>query len=279
MLQFDSRWRFGSPGALPGDVVDEVFEQIIRRVASHGDPQDILELFKRRFGQVTGQPDWRSSNESWAASDLQDYMRRASDNAALFLEALYDGLQDVTRLPAATPPWGYVNRVLAPTGYAIDGDHSPPTLRMGTMATPIPVPAHIPSLDEQANAQIQGSLAKSDTFLQMGEHRAAVQEILWLLETVSTAFHGVEYPDGNVTGKYFNRIIGDLQRLNRGKTIQRALEWVENLHGFLSAPAGGGIRHGTMLNRAVEPSASEARLYCDLTRSYISYLLNEHARL
>ncbi|MDT4869500.1 hypothetical protein FQZ97_1045320 [compost metagenome] len=113
----------------------------------------------------------------------------------------------------------------------------------------------------------------------MREYRAAVQEILWLLETVSTTFQGVEYADGSVTGKYFSKIIGDLQRLNQGRTLGHVLHWMTNLYGYLSSPSGGGIRHGAMLNANLELNEGEARLYCDLTRSYIAYLLHEHARL
>ncbi len=42
MLKFDNRWRYELPGAMPHDVVNDVFEQIIRRVVSQGDRQDIL---------------------------------------------------------------------------------------------------------------------------------------------------------------------------------------------------------------------------------------------
>ena len=128
---------------------------------------------------------------------------------------------------------------------------------------------YLPSLDTQANERIQRSLSESETFLITGSYRAAVQEILWLLETISTAFQGAEYPDGNITGKYFNKIIGDLRRFNRDRTLSRVVDWMENMHGYLSSPGGGGIRHGALLNENVEITEIEARLYCDLTRSYI----------
>jgi hypothetical protein len=72
-------------------------------------------LFKRRFAVSCGEPFNRSSNESWAASDLLAYMRRAAQNAALFVEALYDALQDFRgQYPSVgLPPWPYVNEALA----------------------------------------------------------------------------------------------------------------------------------------------------------------------
>ncbi|KAB0471136.1 hypothetical protein K6V72_10125 [Ralstonia insidiosa] len=277
MLEFEGRWRFESPGELSGDVVSDVFTQIICKVVSQGDRQDLLEIFKRRFAQAAGKSSIRSSSESWAESDLLSYMQDASENAALFIEALYDGLLDTTKRlqPATIPPWPYVNQVLAPSGYAID----PPVLSMGALVTPVAVPTHVPSLDAQANSLIQTSLSKSETFLTTGEYRAAVQEILWLLETISTAFQGAQYPDGDVTGKYFSKIIGDLRRLNHGRTLSQVIGWMESVYGYLSSPTGGAIRHGATLNSGLTLTEGEARLYCDLTRSYINYLLHEHAQL
>ncbi|MGJ8749438.1 hypothetical protein [Burkholderia pseudomallei] len=144
--------------------------------------------------------------------------------------------------------------------YAID----PPVLRMGALVTPVAVPTHVSSLDAQANSLIQASLSKSETFLTTGEYRAAVQEILWLLETISTAFQGAQYPDGDVTGKYFSKIIGDLRRLNHGRPLSQVVGWMESVYGYLSSPTGGGIRHGATLNSNLTLTEGEARLYCDL---------------
>lgn len=275
MLNFDSRWRFQSPGTIVNDVLDDILVKVIGKVATNARRQDVLETFKRRFAQAAGKASSTSSNESWAESDLRQYMRDAAENAALFVEALHDGLTDISHTGAVVPPWTYVNTVLAPSGYSIN----PPLLIMSTVPVPINVPINVPSLDAQANERIQRSLSGSEAFLSTGSYRAAVQEILWLLETISTAFHGAEYPEGNIAGKYFNRIIGDLRRVNRGRTLSRVVDWMENMHGYLSSPGGGGIRHGAVLNENVEITESEARLYCDLTRSYISFLLHEHSRL
>lgn len=72
-------------------------------------------------------------------------------------------------------------------------------------------PERVASLDEQAHALIDQSLASASRFLDEGRHRAAVQEMLWLLETVATAFKGMESEAGTVQGKYFNKIATDLK--------------------------------------------------------------------
>ena len=136
-----------------------------------------------------------------------------------------------------------------------------------------------PSLDEQALEIIQQSLENSEQLLSEGRDRQAVQEILWLLETVSTAFQGLDTGAGTVQGKYFNKIAEDLRKHHKGKILEQVLAWVTTLHGYLSSPTGGGIRHGTHLKAGIIIQPNEARLFCNLIRSYISYLMAEHARL
>lgn len=135
------------------------------------------------------------------------------------------------------------------------------------------------SLDQQAQEIIQKSLKQSEQLLSEGRDRQAVQEILWLLETVSTAFQGLDTGSGTVQGKYFNKIADDLRKHHKGKILDQVLAWVTTLHGYLSSPTGGGIRHGTNLKTAIVIQPNEARLFCNLIRSYISYLMAEHARL
>lgn len=101
-----------------------------------------------------------------------------------------------------------------------------------------------------------------------------------MLETVSTAFQGMASDSGTtIQGKYFNTIVADLRRGGKGKTIERVAEWITALHGYLSSPTGGGVRHGTHIVDGDQPDAAEGRLFCNLARSYIGYLLAEHGRL
>lgn len=74
-----------------------------------------------------------------------------------------------------------------------------------------------------------------------------------------------------------------------GPTVQRLAEVIgvpcamaaqsvlaTTLHGYLSSPTGGGVRHGTDLKEGIAIQPHEARLYCNLARSYLSFLLEEH---
>lgn len=102
---------------------------------------------------------------------------------------------------------------------------------------------------------------------------------MWLLETVATAFRGLETETGSVEGKYFNQIVRDLRAAAPGGVLNRMLDWVTGLHGYLSSPTGGSVRHGLDLSSGVEIDDTEARLFCNLIRSYLSFLLVEHQRL
>jgi len=144
---------------------------------------------------------------------------------------------------------------------------------------PIAVTEKPSSLDEQAQEIIQQSLKQSEDLLTQGRGRQAVQEILWLLETVSTAFQGLEVGQGTIQGKYFNKIVDDLRHHHKGQTLEQVLNWAMTLHGYLSSPTGGGIRHGTNLKAGIAVQPDDARLFCNLIRSYISFLLSAHERL
>jgi hypothetical protein len=274
MLTFDKQWRFDSPGDISSPVIT-AFQDFISIIANQGSRRDTLEHFKSYFASAAGISSSWSSSESWAESDLYDYMQRAAVNAPLFIEAFYDGCESMRKAEPdyAIPDITRINRVLADnhTGYKIE----PPHLRSVNASEAIPVPQRAPSLDEQAQELIQQSLKQSERLLSEGLGRQAVQEALWLLETVSTAFKGLETKVGTVQGKYFNKIAEDLRKHYKGQM----LAWVTTLHGYLSSPTGGGIRHGADLKSGIATHPNEARLYCNLIRSYISFLMVEHERL
>jgi hypothetical protein len=279
LLRFEHSWRFDSPGSLPPEAVSACLE-LIQKIAPRGSRKIVLEHFKSYFANAAGIACSSSSSERWAETDLEDHMDRAAANAPLFIEAMYDACNGLNVYrDFAIPGVERINRILSEhrTGFQIE----PPDLKFygPYSAVAVPVSNRNLSLDEQAVELVQKSLKDSEQLLAEGRHRQAVQEILWLLETVSTVFQGIDTDAGTIEGKYFNKIAGDLRRLHRGQTLDQVLSWTTNLHGYLSSPTGGGVRHGTVLKAAIKIHPSEARLFCNLIRSYITYLLSEHERL
>jgi hypothetical protein len=120
---------------------------------------------------------------------------------------------------------------------------------------------------------------RSEQLLMENRGREAVQEMLWVLESLSTGFRGLSLPSGQVNCNYFNQIVKELKKGNPNTTLNRALEWCEQLHWYLSSPTGGGVRHGIDLNAGDPVSVNEARLFCNLIRSYVSFLQSEHERI
>ena len=97
-----------------------------------------------------------------------------------------------------------------------------------------------------------------------------------MLESVATLFQGLPFGDDSIAGKYFNVIADELRAASKGQVMNLSLTHAKILHGYLSSPTGGGVRHGTNLQKSVVLTENEARLFCNLIRSYITYLLNEH---
>lgn len=286
VLKFNAAWRFNPPEdghfrnkTIPYDIIEELVA-MINKVATQGSRKGVLEHFKLHFSIAANKSHVKSSDESWAESDLKRDMDEVRNNAPLFIEAFYDALEGLRK---RCPDWfipdeNMINQVLNKyeVGYAVQSSNL--VLREREVP-PISVPDPPQTLDERAAELFHSSLIRSEQLISEGHYREAVQEILWLLETVTTAFRGIETESGLIEGKYFNQIVRDLRAKKSGTTLDRVLEWVTSVHGYLSSPTGGGVRHGLDLNTGIELSPNEARLFCNLIRTYLSFLLAEHERL
>src|SRR5262245_3767766 len=117
-LSFPSRWRFEAPKSVngkadcvpPGAVQD--FMGLIRKTAAQGDLQSFLEHYKSFFCTANGTTHYRSSNVSWAETDLQSQMDAAAGNPPLFLEAFYEASEAIRRRPGdfVAPDVELINR-------------------------------------------------------------------------------------------------------------------------------------------------------------------------
>ena len=277
MLEFSGKWRYDSPGAVPSGVEDE-FRQLIERICVQGPKKLLLEHFKRHFASAVGVQHYDSSSVGWASTDLERVMSEAAENAPLFLEAFYDACEALeSRYPEmALPGVERINRILSDhkTGYYID----PPTLVANSEHILISESYQPVMPDSESYAKIEDALRSADSALGMGNVRQAVQDMLWALETASTLFRDEEIHNVKIRGNYFNEIIQSLHTQSKGHQKQ-ILEWMTSLHGYLSSPRGGGIRHGIDLREGLDLNINEARLICSLIRSYLTYLISVYERL
>ena len=276
-LVFDASWRFEAPsGEVPNKLINEFLRQIAL-IATHRPGQATLEHFKSYFAAAAGTTSTSSSSAGWAQSDLNSYMQQASLNVPLFIEAFFEGCEAFRRKGVAVPDVRLINRLIAESEvpYRID----PPALVFtGQGVVPVAVEHATPSIDKQALETLHNAISTSEQMLADGKGRQAVQEILWVLETIATAFRGLDTDTGTVQGKYFNKIVADLKTQNDGKHMHQVLSWIMTLHGYLSSPTGGGIRHGADVAALQSLQLHEARLFCNLIRSYVNYLIDEHTR-
>lgn len=276
-MKLQPGWRFGSPGEIDIALVRR-FSELIGLMASQGSRRGTFEHFKGYYAGPAGRQNAYSSSESWAESDLDDFMRGAASNAPLFLEAFIEGARALAQSGIDIPDDAYINGLLADhgVGYRVQGDAiiaSDPNAHLPT-TNMVPL-----SLNEQGRMLVLDSFALSSRLFDEGRHRQGVQELLWLLETVSTAFRGLDTGDQTVKGKYFNEIVRALREARKGSIVEQALVWMSTMHGYLSAPSGGGIRHGQDLNTGIEMTENDAVLVANLVRSYIQFLMSEHQRM
>lgn len=122
MLQYNPDWDYQSPGPIP-DSVHFGFLEIINRVAGRGPAKDVYDHFKGYFASAAGTSAGSSSSESWAVHDLENYMRGASSNAPLFIDAFVTAWMKLGERNVSLPPPNidHVNKLLADAdaGYQI----------------------------------------------------------------------------------------------------------------------------------------------------------------
>ncbi len=194
----------------------------------------------------------------------------------MFIGALYRACTEVAERFGQTnaPDVATLNRVLEKhrIGYLID----PPNLRLREAVDVVPV--HPTDLLRQAHEKLRNAVERSEQLLHENKGEEAVNHIWWLLESVSTAFAGLEVNGSKIKGEYLNTILKDLQQATGGSsTFGTVARWVAGLQTYLSGPDQGGIRHGRQLHLDGF-QLHEAVLFVNLTRSYISYLLAEYER-
>jgi hypothetical protein len=283
-LSIKSEWLFSSPEngtfiykEIPQDVVYK-FNELILKISSQGNRKSIIEEYKANYCASIGNSYYSSSNVSWAESDLLSAMSDAAKNAALFIKSYFDVSEQLKMNQNITiPDVSIINTILSEgkLGYKINGTSLEQRDNTDVI---IPVQKEIIDKDEKNYSLILESFNRSDKLLSQGYSKEAVQESLWLLETITTGFLNVDTESEKVEAKYFNQIIKELSKKKTDHVFRNVISWMMTLHGFLSSPTGGGIRHGMDLNLGNVPTIDEARLYFNLIRSYTYYIYSEYRK-
>ncbi|MBD2244152.1 hypothetical protein [Nostoc sp. FACHB-888] len=199
-LQFPNSWRFkSSPDSIiPNSAIDE-FEKLIGIIAK-GNRWELLEYFKECFAHAIGSTSVWSTSESWASTDLRSYLEDAAKNPPLFLEAFYEACENL-RDKYAIPDIERINSICLE--YKIAYQIYPPKLvKLCEGEEAIPVSESSPTLTESARQLISESLSRSEQLLIENRPREAVQELYWILESITTAFRGEQLLSVTIKGKY-----------------------------------------------------------------------------
>jgi len=280
-LNFDIAWELLPPrdgtyinSSVPEDAV-ESFYQILTKAANRtGDPEEVFYMIRAEFSTALGAPIYRSTSMYFAPADAKSAMDRAAKNAPAFLSAFHGVCEKIAAQfgPKTAPSVAALNRLLEinKIGYVID----PPDLRLREQIETVPIEPS--SLLETAHARFSQAIERSHELLKQEKGDEAVSQIWWLLESIVPSFAGLEVDGETVKGAYFNEVTKSLKKLSGDAAVLGVVaRWLDALQAYLSGPEEGGIRHGRALHME-GLKKHEAELFCNLTRSYIAYLLAEY---
>ncbi|WP_285430024.1 abortive infection family protein [Pseudomonas sp. fls2-241-R2A-110] len=105
------RFPMGASTPLDNMVVAELVN-LAKRITSQGEKQYIIEKFKENFSKVSGSSYSKSSNLSWAESDLEQKASEAASDAPGFISAFCDTCENLQQHGIHTPTHAHVNLIL-----------------------------------------------------------------------------------------------------------------------------------------------------------------------
>jgi len=284
-LTFDISWELTPPqdsssyvnSKVPVDAIEQFYAILTRAANRTNDPEEVYYLIRAEFSEAMGLPVYRSSSLYFAPSDAKAAMERAAENAPIFISAFYGVCKQIKKQfgSKAAPSIPVMNRLLEMhrLGYII----APPNLVLREQVEVVPVQSS--TVLEQAQARFREAIERSRVLLEDDKGDEAVAQIWWLLESIMLSFSGCNMNGQEISGSYFNEVTKSLKRsAGDGEVMGAVARWLEALQSYLSGPSEAGIRHGSHLHRE-GLKKHEAELLCNLTRSYISYLLSEYELL
>lgn len=283
-LNFDIAWELTPPqdstyinSKVPPDAVENFFGILTRAANRTGDPEEVYYIIRSQFSEAMGLPIYRSSSLYFAPGDARAAMDTAAENAPVFISAFYETCEQIRQQfgSRTAPSVPVMNRLLEMhrLGYVI----APPDLAVREQVEVVPVQST--TALEQAKARFRDAIERSRVLLEENNGDEAVAQIWWLLESIMLSFPGCRLNEQEISGTYFNEVTRSLRRAAGDAAVMGAVtRWLEALQSYLSGPSEAGIRHGRHLHME-GLKKHEAELFCNLSRSYISYLLSEYELL
>jgi hypothetical protein len=280
-LNFDIAWELTPPPdstyvnrRIPPEALEQIFLLLTKVANRTNDAEEVFYLIRTEFSEAMGHPVYRSTSMYFAPGDARAAMERAMENAPLFISAFYGVCKKIKKQfgGKTAPSVPVINRLLElhRLGYVIE----PPNLVLRDQIEVVPVRSA--NVLEQFQARFQAAIDRSQQLLEENNCDEAVTQIWWLLESIMLLFAGCKVNGQQIGGTYFNEVAKQLKRVAGDTAIMGAVaRWLEALQAYLSGPGEAGIRHGRHLHLE-GLKRHEAELFCNLTRSYISYLLSEY---
>ena len=133
---------------------------------------------------------------------MQNYMQGAAANPPLFLEALYDSFEVLSE-EVDVPDIEIINAICAE--HDVPFVLEPPNLVRRASQIAVLAPEAPPSLADEAADIFRESVSRAEQLLSEGRSREAIQEMLWILESIATVFCRRQIIDRKHKGQVFQR--------------------------------------------------------------------------
>jgi len=284
-MKYPPAWRFAPPkdtdrvnSTVPEEALEELLRLASRAAGLHPRGREAgLEHMKHSISATSGRGYSPSSSESWAETDLRRLLEGLKDEPPVLIEGIVTGCRSITDsegrsiLDDPTP----INRIMEKfgMGYRISGDE----ILLGESIPP-PTVEPVPSLIEQTAAELGKAWKRADQLLDEGHPDEAVAKIWFVLESILTVFRGLKVGDQTVEGAYFNKVVHSLKGTEIDPTFKMVLDLASRVHGQLSDPSTGRLRHGSELG--IPPiSPQEGRFLVGFAKSLGYYICSEYQRL
>ncbi len=167
----DLRFPKGPPTAIGNSAVDE-FLALVRKTANGS--QFELETFKEYLCRAVGKPYYRSSDASWADTDLERDAITAAEDGPAFLGAIFDACEALKKRGFAVPDELHMNNILGQC-------NEPFQIKDGELTTSV-VGIEYPEIPPDAADNVSKALKDAK---QLGSQAGAANSI----DRIHTALH------------------------------------------------------------------------------------------
>lgn len=276
-LEMASELRFpmGGTFALDEKVVEELLS-LMKRVISPFGEQQLIEFYKKHFCKVSGDYYARSSNLSWAESDMNTQAINASQDAPNFIAAVYNALEELEKIGVSVPKEQHINQILSKhqlTFHIEQGE----LIQTGSVVA-------APQIDQSISTTVMRALSDAKDLVGTADASSAIDRAHTALQGYLVQLcrdNGITLPKDPTSSKAFKSLRESHPALkasgNRADEVTRVLNsFAASIDAFSTIRNQASLAHVNVLLDVPEATAILNAMYTVFR--YLQDSLHRHAR-